>query len=175
MSVIGVIFPVKEIKKLLSLDGSWVCVWSNRPVLQSQLLLFLSKEVTAPHTHPHTSHFLTPADPSTPMCVTQGGDSQRWHCRQEGTQAISICLCPPAFSIPFPPLSSSVAFAACCIVTHWPMTGLVSDSHQSTFLFNNDSYRTIYDLDMFKILKKIRKWAKNKEQLGILFSYGTSV
>lgn len=40
--------------------------------------------------HTHTSHFLTPADPSTPMCVTQGGDSQRWCCRHESTQAMSM-------------------------------------------------------------------------------------
>lgn len=126
-----------------------------KPAPQSPLLLFPSKEVySSSLTHPHTSHFLTPADPSTLMCVTQGGDSQRWRGRHKGAQAISICLCPPAF----PPLCLSLIdcglLQSVGYVTHWPMTWLVSDSHQSTFLFHNDSYRTIYDLNLFKILLK---------------------
>lgn len=88
-----------------------------------------------PHTHTHTSHLLTPADPSTPMCVTQGGDSQRWRCRHEGTQAISICLSALMLFLSSPSLSpsSSVAFTTSCYVAHWPMTWLVPDSRQTTF------------------------------------------
>lgn len=76
--------------------------------------------------------------------ATQGHSSDK-HLSLPSCFFSSLCLLS---------LSSSVAFAACCYVTHWPMTWLVSDSHQSAFLLHSDSYRTIYELDMFKILKK---------------------
>ena len=79
-------------------------VWSKRletcPMIAAFIASFTGSLQSLAHTHTHPRIF-APADPSTPMCVTQG-DSQRWRCRHEGTQAMSICLCPPAFSLVWP-------------------------------------------------------------------------
>ena len=124
----------------------------SKPVLQSLLVLFLSKKVySSSHTHPLTSHFLTPADPSTPMCVTQGGDSGRWCCRHGGTEAISICLCPPAFS----PLCLSLSLPLWPLqpVAMWPIDPWLDWSLTAIKAL---SYFTMtatgqYDLDILKI------------------------
>lgn len=105
--------------------SSWgLVIQTRKPALQSPLLLAPSKEVyssclSLTHTL-RTSHFLTPGDPSTPMCVTQGGDSQRWRWRHKGTQAISICLCPPAFS-PLCVSSRSLPLWPLQPVAMWPI------------------------------------------------------
>lgn len=104
LAVFGEIYTVAEIKKLLGvLISSWrFSSWDlvkTCPAITGFIVPLQGSLQLLTHTHPHTSHFLTPADPSTPMCVTQGGDSQRWRCRHEGTQAISICLCSPGFSL----------------------------------------------------------------------------
>lgn len=85
-----------------------------RRSLQS-LLLFLSVH-THGSLHTRTSYFLNPADPSTLMCVTQGGDSQRWCCRHKGTQAVSIVFALLLFLVCVC-LFSSVPFEAFCYVT----------------------------------------------------------
>lgn len=71
-----------------AIDNHWDFWWA---------ILYLLSFTNITHTHKHTC-FLNPVEPSTLMCVVQGGDSQRWWCRHEGTQAISICLWTPAFS-----------------------------------------------------------------------------
>lgn len=158
-SVISVIFTVNEKKRCLGLDEFLSLVpetmfgqMGSKPVLQSLLLLFLSKEV---YSSSHTPTYITLPQPCWPLnpdvCHSRWWQSEmvlptRGH---SSDKHLSLPYC--FFSSVSVSLSSSVAYVACCTVTHWPMTWLVSDRHQSSFLFQSDSYRTTYGLDMLKI------------------------
>lgn len=120
-----------------------------KPVL---LFLFLCREVySCSHTHRRLPS--SPCWPLSPdVCHSRWWQSEMaLPTRRRSSD--NICLCPPAFPLFCVRLSSSVASAAYRYVTHWPTTWLVSDSHQSTFSFHNDSYRTKYHLDVFEILE----------------------
>lgn len=113
-------------------DGTlFLWLFLDKPVPQSLLLLFPSKEVYSSHTYMTLPHPCWPLNPN--VCHSRWWQSEMvlptWGHSSDEHLSLPWCFLTSLS------LFSSVAFAACCCVTHWPMAWLVTDSHQSIFFY----------------------------------------